>query len=159
MRTELPLVVRAVATGVRPLTLRLPFRFGAVTLTSCPQLFVRATVEVGGTRRGVGQPVHGLGQRDVALGDAAGIMRRERHLDLVVDVEPFRMMVELLRNECGTGHEAERRVEVLEGECPADGVAALHLAPAVEPRERGLARASGQFLRHGRHLVSKAIVA
>jgi hypothetical protein len=54
MRTELPLVVRSVATGVRPVTLRLPFRFGAVTLASCPQLFVRATVEVGGTRRGVG---------------------------------------------------------------------------------------------------------
>jgi len=54
MHTELPLVVRAIATGVRPVRLRLPFRFGAVTLTSCPQLFVRATVEVGGTRRGVG---------------------------------------------------------------------------------------------------------
>ncbi|HMC16046.1 MAG TPA: enolase C-terminal domain-like protein [Albitalea sp.] len=54
MHTELPLVVRAIATGVRPVRLRLPFRFGAVTLTGCPQLFIRATVEVGGTRRGVG---------------------------------------------------------------------------------------------------------
>jgi hypothetical protein len=54
MHTELPQVVRAIATGVRPVRLRLPFRFGAVTLASCPQLFVRATVEVGGTRRGAG---------------------------------------------------------------------------------------------------------
>lgn len=53
MRTEAGtagsrLVVRAVETGVRPVRLRLPFRFGAVTLQRCPQLFVRATVEVDG---------------------------------------------------------------------------------------------------------------
>lgn len=42
------LVVRAVDAGVRPVRLRLPFRFGAVTLSACPQLFVRVAVEVGG---------------------------------------------------------------------------------------------------------------
>ena len=40
--------VRAVEAGVRDMHLRLPFRFGAVTLTRCPQLFMRATVEVAG---------------------------------------------------------------------------------------------------------------
>lgn len=49
MRTEgILLVVRAIDCGVRPVRLRLPFRFGAVTLERCPQLFVRATVEVAG---------------------------------------------------------------------------------------------------------------
>ncbi|RZL86502.1 MAG: hypothetical protein EOP76_20170, partial [Variovorax sp.] len=46
--------VVAVEFGVRAMTLRLPFRFGAVTLTHCPQLFVRATVDGGvlGTHTG-----------------------------------------------------------------------------------------------------------
>jgi L-alanine-DL-glutamate epimerase-like enolase superfamily enzyme len=39
--------VLAVETGVRPMTLRLPFKFGAVTLTRCPQVVVRATVDCG----------------------------------------------------------------------------------------------------------------
>ncbi|MEJ7688312.1 MAG: mandelate racemase [Variovorax sp.] len=43
-----PLVrVLAVQFGVRPMNLRLPFKFGAVTLTRCPQVFVRATVDCG----------------------------------------------------------------------------------------------------------------
>lgn len=42
------LVVQAIDCGVRPVRLRLPFRFGAVTLTACPQLFVRARVAVAG---------------------------------------------------------------------------------------------------------------
>ena len=54
MHTELPLVVRAIDCGARRVRLRLPFRFGAVTLTNCPQLFVRATVEVGNSRRALG---------------------------------------------------------------------------------------------------------
>jgi len=48
MADALRLVVHEVDAGVRPVRLRLPFRFGAVTLTACPQLFVRATVEVDG---------------------------------------------------------------------------------------------------------------
>lgn len=46
--------VLAVDFGVRPMTLRLPFKFGAVTLTCCPQVFVRATVDCGahGTTQG-----------------------------------------------------------------------------------------------------------
>lgn len=41
------LVVRAVDCGLRPVRLVRPFRFGAVTLSACPQLFVRVQLEVG----------------------------------------------------------------------------------------------------------------
>jgi len=48
MTTGVNLVVRAVDLRVRQVTLRLPFRFGATTLTACPQLFVRVDIEVPG---------------------------------------------------------------------------------------------------------------
>jgi len=46
--------VLAVEFGVRAMSLRLPFKFGATTLTRCPQVFVRATVDCGahGTTQG-----------------------------------------------------------------------------------------------------------
>jgi hypothetical protein len=46
--------VLAVEFGVRPMTLRLPFRFGAATLTRCPQVFVRATVDCAALGRSEG---------------------------------------------------------------------------------------------------------
>jgi hypothetical protein len=46
--------VLAVEFGVRPMALRLPFRFGAATLTRCPQVFVRATVDCGALGRAEG---------------------------------------------------------------------------------------------------------
>ena len=46
--SAISLVVRELAFGVRPVRLRLPFRFGAITLQACPQLFVRAGVELAG---------------------------------------------------------------------------------------------------------------
>jgi hypothetical protein len=48
------LVVHEVEAGVRPVKLRLPFRFGGVTLTGCPQLFVRAVVQVDGETTSTG---------------------------------------------------------------------------------------------------------
>ena len=42
------LIVRAVDLRTRAVRLRLPFRFGANTLSACPQLFVRVDVEVPG---------------------------------------------------------------------------------------------------------------
>lgn len=48
------LIVRELRFGVRPVRLRLPFRFGAVTLLACPQVFVRADVEVAGHGHAVG---------------------------------------------------------------------------------------------------------
>ena len=38
--------VREIALYERPVQLRLPFRFGVVTLTQCPQAFVRARIEM-----------------------------------------------------------------------------------------------------------------
>jgi hypothetical protein len=49
--TEAPrLTIRAIELFERPVRLRLPFRFGVVTLTECPQAFVRARVEIAGGR-------------------------------------------------------------------------------------------------------------
>ncbi|MGE0329995.1 MAG: hypothetical protein AB7P37_04825 [Ramlibacter sp.] len=45
-----PIHVREVALFERPVTLRLPFRFGAATVTRCPQAFVRVDLDVGGRR-------------------------------------------------------------------------------------------------------------
>ena len=42
--------VLRVALYERPVTLRLPFRFGAATVTHCPQAFVQIEAEVGGRR-------------------------------------------------------------------------------------------------------------
>jgi hypothetical protein len=43
---DAPLVrIRAIELFERPVTLRLPFRFGVVTLTECPQAFARVLVE------------------------------------------------------------------------------------------------------------------
>ncbi|MFO1222929.1 MAG: enolase C-terminal domain-like protein [Burkholderiaceae bacterium] len=39
-------VVREIALHERPVRLRLPFRFGVVTLTECPQAFVHARIEL-----------------------------------------------------------------------------------------------------------------
>lgn len=45
--TEAPLFcVREIDLFERPVTLRLPFRFGVVTLTECPQAFARARIEL-----------------------------------------------------------------------------------------------------------------
>ena len=44
--TEAPAFrIRAIALLERPVTLRLPFRFGVVTLTQCPQAFARVRIE------------------------------------------------------------------------------------------------------------------
>lgn len=46
--TEAPwFAIREIELSERPVTLRLPFRFGVVTLTECPQAFARARIEDG----------------------------------------------------------------------------------------------------------------
>jgi hypothetical protein len=54
MATGVNFVVREVDLRVRPVDLRLPFRFGASTLTGCPQLFARVDIEVPGHGRAQG---------------------------------------------------------------------------------------------------------
>jgi L-alanine-DL-glutamate epimerase-like enolase superfamily enzyme len=46
--------IREITLHERDVRLRLPFRFGVVTLTECPQLFVRARIELGEGRSGWG---------------------------------------------------------------------------------------------------------
>jgi L-alanine-DL-glutamate epimerase-like enolase superfamily enzyme len=46
--------VRAVALHERPVKLRLPFRFGVVTLTECPQAFARVRIELADGRSASG---------------------------------------------------------------------------------------------------------
>ena len=48
------LMVKTIALSERPVQFRTPFRFGAVTVESAPQLFVHAEVEVEGYGRSVG---------------------------------------------------------------------------------------------------------
>lgn len=53
MKKAACVVVRRIDLFERPVTLRLPFRFGAATVTRCSQAFVRIEAEVDG-KRGVG---------------------------------------------------------------------------------------------------------
>ena len=46
--------IRAIELFERPVVLRLPFRFGVVTLTACPQAFVRATIRMADGREQIG---------------------------------------------------------------------------------------------------------
>src|SRR5580698_1487191 len=87
-----------------------------------------------------GELVHGLGELDVELGEAAGVMGRQRHFDIFVDVEPLGVMVELFRHQRGAGHEAEGLIEIGKDEFLGDGVATADLDPAFEPGECTLAR-------------------
>jgi L-alanine-DL-glutamate epimerase-like enolase superfamily enzyme len=49
-----PFSIREIELFERPVVLRLPFRFGVVTLTQCPQAFVRARIELADGRSGWG---------------------------------------------------------------------------------------------------------
>src|SRR4051812_11901927 len=61
-----------------------------------------------------GDPVHGLGELDIQLGDAAGVVGRQHHLYRLVNVLPFRVVVVLLGDQGCAGHEPEGLVEILE---------------------------------------------
>ncbi|RZI75196.1 MAG: mandelate racemase [Variovorax sp.] len=50
MSASVALRIRGVELFERPVTLRLPFRFGAATVTQCPQAFVRVSAEFNGVR-------------------------------------------------------------------------------------------------------------
>src|SRR5712692_1692608 len=101
------------------------------TILDCATLSVICDCAVPSTG-GLRQAVHLLRELDVALGHPTGIMRRKSDLHLVVDIEPFRMVVELFGDERRACHEAEGLVEILEREFSADGVATIDLDPALE---------------------------
>src|SRR6185503_3125035 len=64
--------------------------------------------------------IHLFGQGDVKLSHSPSTMRRQRHLHAVVNIRPFGVMIELLRDECSPCHEGEGLIEALELEAFAD---------------------------------------
>ena len=76
--------------------------------------------------------VHSGSQLEVQFGEAAGVVRRERHVDAVVDVEPFRVMIELFGNDRHLRHEAESLDEILEAKSFPDGGAVFGAHPPFQ---------------------------
>src|SRR4051794_33978612 len=60
------------------------------------------------------------------------------------------MMIKLLGDERGAGHETERLVEVAEHEFPRDRIAPRDVAPAGQSCESARALSGGEFLGHSR---------
>src|SRR5262245_22104133 len=67
-------------------------------------------------------------------------MRRQRHLDGAIHVEPLRVVIHFLGGKRRARHEPERLIEVLEDEFLRDRVAAVDLAPLGEACKCGFTR-------------------
>ncbi len=67
--------------------------------------------------------IHEFSELEVPRGQAATVVRAQKHVHLVVDIEPFRMMVHLLRNKSNSAHKSPGLVEVLEEKLLLDGIA------------------------------------
>ena len=65
---------------------------------------------------GLRHGIHRLGQFGIKISQAIGVMGGEPHLNPIVDIKPFRMMVELFGFYGGSGHPTESRVERAEAE-------------------------------------------
>lgn len=70
-------------------------------------------------------------QINIALRDAAGVMRGQDNVHPIVDIAPFRVVVGLFGEERYLGHEGEGLAEVFEFVAFADGVAPGEPLPAV----------------------------
>src|SRR6185436_6402287 len=92
--------------------------------------------------------VYLLRQRHVALTEAVAVVRGQQDVDAVIDVEPFRMVVGLLRHQCDAVHEAPGLVESLELEGALDGVASFHRLPARQLLQRCRAFRRAELLDH-----------
>lgn len=57
-------------------------------------------------------------------------MGRHCHLDFIVNVEPFWMVVRLVSSDCNSSHESESFVEVFEEELLVDCVSSLDESPS-----------------------------
>src|SRR5690606_10526343 len=87
-----------------------------------------------------------------ALAQSLDVMARQHDLDAVVDVEPFRVMVELFGLQRDARHEGEGLAEIRKMEGLADGVAVLDLGPAVQFLKGETPRFAAQLSRHD-HLL------
>src|SRR4029079_1846836 len=100
--------------------------------------------------RGPGELVEAAGEVEVEPAQPVAGVGGEGHVDDVVDIRPFRMVVELLRRQRSAGHEAPGLGEAPELPDLADAVALRHAAPAgfAEGGELALALGLGQALDH-----------
>src|SRR5258706_14695383 len=80
------------------------------------------------------ESVHRFCERDIVLRDAAGIVGGEDDVHGLIDIGPFRVVVDFLRHQADAGHESERLVEILEGEFARDRIAPATLAPGLQFR-------------------------
>src|SRR5690606_27796502 len=89
--------------------------------------------------------IHLLSKVDVEGCHSACGVGRQPHVDLVVDIGPFGMMVHFLRGKRASGHEGKCLTEVLEFELPANCLSIFLQVPAVELQQRGLDLRALQF--------------
>src|SRR3546814_13627515 len=86
-----------------------------------------------GIRRGCSQESIDLPrQLHVAIGQAVSVMRGEQNIDTVVDVEPFRMMVRLFRQQPNLCHEPESTVQIIESEAARDRISLRIIDPDAQ---------------------------
>ena len=78
---------------------------------------------------------HRLCQLDVVIGQTVGIMRRQLHIDAGIDVEPFRMMIELFRGKGCFGHETKGLDEIAKFERLGNRKTVGRKRPAPELRQ------------------------
>ena len=92
--------------------------------------------------------VHELGQPHIALRDTAAVMGGQGHVDAVVNIAPFRMVIHLFGHEGHPAHKPEGRVEIGEFKAAPDGVAAWHLFPEGQLFQR---RGTGRWIELLKH--------
>lgn len=74
------------------------------------------------------------GQVYVPFRKARTLVGAQGDMDLVVHVKPFRMVVQFLRLQGHSCHEAKSPIEVFEMELLEDGVSAFQLIPSHSPQ-------------------------
>ena len=67
---------------------------------------------------------------DIPGADSPTIMSCQGYLDLVINIEPLWVMINLVSSQGYSAHEPEGLVEVLEDELLVDGVPVIHHGPA-----------------------------
>ena len=58
-------------------------------------------------------------------GQTVAIVRSQRHLDIVVHIEPFRMVLHGLGDERSSGHERERAIKIVKLEATLDSIPSI----------------------------------
>ena len=80
-------------------------------------------------QNGLPEFLQSLRHSDIKFREVPRAVRREKNIDPVVDIAPFRMVVELLRQERCPGHPRKSLAEGIEPEFLSDRSSAVHFAP------------------------------